>query len=76
MIPDALMGRVSSAINFGASSIRWLGPLSAGALASAFSPSVATLVFAGVQAAVAVSTFVASGLHVLDRPIDEATAHA
>lgn len=76
MIPDALMGRVSSAINFGASSVRWLGPLSAGTLASVFSPSVATLAFAGVQAAVAMSTFIASGLRVLDRPIDEVTAEA
>ncbi|HWG25055.1 MFS transporter [Actinospica sp.] len=76
MIPDALMGRVSSAISFGASSVRWLGPLSAGTLASVFSPSVATLVFAGVQAAVAMSTFIASGLHVLGRPIDEVTANA
>jgi hypothetical protein len=74
MIPDALMGRVSSAISFGGSSIRWLGPLSAGTLASVFSPSVATLAFAGVQAAVAMSTFIASGLHVLGRPIDEVTA--
>lgn len=76
MIPDALMGRVSSAIDFGSSSVRWLGPLSAGTLASVFSPSVATLAFAGVQAAVAMSTFVASGLRVLDRPIDEVTAAA
>lgn len=75
-IPDALMGRVSSAINFGASSVRWLGPLSAGALASVFSPSVAVLCFAGVQALVALSTFVASGLHVLSRPIDEVTARS
>lgn len=75
-IPDALMGRVSSAINFGASSIRWLGPLAAGVLASAFSPAAATLGFAGVQAAVAASTFVAKGLHVLSRPIDEVTEAA
>lgn len=75
-IPDALMGRVSSAINFGASSIRWLGPLSAGALASVFSPETATLCFAAVQGAVAISTFTASGLHILGRPIDEVTAEA
>lgn len=75
-IPDALMGRVSSAINFGASSIRWLGPLAAGLLASTFSPAAATLGFAGVQAAVAASTFIAKGLHILSRPIDEVTETA
>ncbi|MBE1582790.1 hypothetical protein ACFPOI_59820 [Nonomuraea angiospora] len=35
-IPDALMERFSSAINFGAWSIRWVGALAAGVLASAF----------------------------------------
>jgi MFS family permease len=73
-IPDALMGRVTSAINFGAASIRWIGALGAGFLASAFSPTTATLAFAGVLAAIAVSTHLASGLHVLDHPIDETTA--
>jgi hypothetical protein len=73
-IPDALMGRVTSAINFGAASIRWLGALGAGLLASVSSPTTATLAFAGVLAAVAVSTHLASGLHVLDHPIEETTA--
>ncbi|MEY9835837.1 MFS transporter [Streptacidiphilus sp. EB103A] len=73
-IPDALMGRVTSAINFGAASIRWLGALGAGALASAFSPTAAMLVFAGILAAIALSTHFASGLHVLNEPIDDATA--
>jgi predicted MFS family arabinose efflux permease len=74
LIPDALMGRASSAINFGAASIRWLGPLVAGVLASAFGPTAAMLGFAGIQAAVAVSTVLAAGLHVLNMPIDEVTA--
>ncbi|MGP3955795.1 MFS transporter [Nonomuraea sp. 3N208] len=69
-IPDALMGRVTSAINFGAESIRWLGVLGAGFLASAFGPATAILVFAGVMAAIAVSTHFAGGLHVLNQPID------
>ncbi|MET7338218.1 MFS transporter [Nonomuraea sp. NPDC005650] len=73
-IPDALMGRVSSAINFGAWSIRWLGALGAGVLASAFGPVAATTVFAGVLALIAVSTMVAKGLYVLNRPIDEVTS--
>jgi MFS family permease len=73
MIPDALMGRVSSAINFGAASIRWLGPLAAGYLAATFGPTAATLVLAGVLTAIAASTLVARGLHVLNQPIDQVT---
>lgn len=72
VIPDALMSRVSSAMSFAATSIRWLGPISAGFLASAFGPMTATLAFAVVMAAIAVSTHFTSGLHVLDRPITEA----
>lgn len=73
MIPDALMGRVSSAINFGAMSVRWLGPLAAGAMAEAFGPVTATLVIAGVMGAIAVSTHVARGLHALNQPFDPIT---
>ncbi|RAG85848.1 MFS transporter [Streptacidiphilus pinicola] len=76
MIPDALLGRVTSAINFGAASIRWLGAIAAGALASAFGATTATLCFAGVLAVVAIGTLRASGLYVLSRPIDELSPSA
>jgi MFS family permease len=71
MIPDALMGRVSSAINFSAASIRWLGPLAAGYLAATIGSTAATLVIAGVLTAIAVSTHIARGLHVLNEPVDQ-----
>jgi hypothetical protein len=74
MIPDAMMGAVSSAINFGAGSLRWLGALGAGFLASALSPAAATLVYAAILAAMAVSTHIAKGLDVLRHPITEATS--
>jgi len=74
MIPDALMGAVSSAVNFGAASLRWIGAIGAGFLASVLSPAAATLIYAAVLAAMAVSTHVAKGLHVLRQPITEATA--
>jgi MFS family permease len=73
MIPDALMGRVTSAINFGAASIRWLGAISAGVLATALSPATATVIFSGVLGAIAVGTCFASGLRVLGQPVDEIT---
>ena len=71
IIPDRLIGRASSAIEFGASSIRWVGALAAGLLASAIGPAAATGIFAGVLALIAMSTFVATGLRVLDTPLDE-----
>lgn len=74
MIPDALMGRVTSAINFSAVSIRWLGPLAAGYLAAALSPTTATLIIAAVLAATAASAHIARGLYVLNEPIDRVTA--
>ncbi|GAA5198369.1 MFS transporter [Rugosimonospora acidiphila] len=61
IIPDALMGRVSSAISFGAASIQWLGPFGAGFLAEAFGPKTATLAIAGLLAVVAVGTQFARG---------------
>jgi MFS family permease len=71
MIPDELSGRVSSAIDFGASSLRWLGPLGAGLLASAIDPTRAMLVLTALVAVLAVSTHLARGLRVLDLPIDQ-----
>jgi len=74
MIPDALMGAVSSAVNFAASSLRWLGAIGAGFLASVLSPAAATLIYAAVLAAMAVSTHIAKVLYVLRQPITEAAA--
>lgn len=71
IVPDALMGRVSSGIEFGASSIRWVGALGAGVVASAASPAWATAIVAVVLSLIAASTLVARGLHVLDKPIED-----
>jgi hypothetical protein len=61
MIPDELSGRVSTAIDFGAGSLRWFGPLGAGLLASATSPTRAMLVLTGLVAVIAVSVQFARG---------------
>ncbi|PZG16503.1 hypothetical protein [Nonomuraea aridisoli] len=74
LIADALVGRVSSAIDFGIGSLRWLGPLAAGFLASALGSATAIVIVAGVMAVIAVSMHVADGLRVLDQPIDEVAA--
>jgi MFS family permease len=74
IVPDAFRGRASTAGEFGAASIMWVGPLVAGLLSSAIGAPAATGVFAGVLALIAVSTVVARGLRVLDTPIDEVEA--
>jgi MFS family permease len=74
LIPDELMGQVSSAMSVAATSIQWLGPISAGLLSASFGPAKATIVFACVMGALAMVTHFASGLRVLDRPIAEASA--
>ena len=53
IVPDAMLGRVSSALGFGSSCLLWTAPVSAGALADAFGASVATLVLAGALAVLA-----------------------
>lgn len=74
IIPDRLIGRASSAIEFGASSIRWVGALAAGILASTIGPAAATGIFAGVLALIALSTLAARGLRVLDTPLEQIVA--
>jgi MFS family permease len=67
--PDELTGRVQSAMGVAATSIRWVGPISAGLLASAFSPAAAAIVFACVMAVLAIATHFSSGIRELDRPV-------
>ncbi len=74
IVPDRLIGRTSSAIEFGASSIRWVGALAAGLFAAVIGPAVATGIFACVLALIALSTLFARGLHVLNKPVEEVVA--
>jgi MFS family permease len=71
MIPDELTGRVSTAIDFCAGSLRWLGPLAVGFVASRWAPLAAAIGLAAIVAALALSSHLVQGLRVLDRPIDE-----
>ncbi|WP_432854468.1 MFS transporter [Amycolatopsis sp. CA-161197] len=68
IIPDELMGRVQSAMSVASTSIQWLGPIAAGLLASALSPTAATIVFAGVMAVLAIATHFSGGLRALTGP--------
>ncbi|MFW5415284.1 MFS transporter [Nocardiopsis sp. CNT-189] len=68
IVPDELMGRVQSAMSVAALSLQWLGPLTAGLLASAFGPTAATAVFACAAAVLAVATHLSRGLRSLDAP--------
>jgi len=70
MIPDELTGRVSTAIDFCAGSLRWLGPLAVGLVASRWGAVPATLGLAVIVGGLALTSHLVSGLRVLDRPID------
>jgi hypothetical protein len=70
LVPDALSGRVSSAITFGANGFRFVGPLVAGFVALRWGPTVAGLLLTAVVTLVAVCAPFAAGLHLLDQPLD------
>lgn len=67
-VPDELLGRVTSAIDFGAGTLRWVGPLGVGLLASAWNPTGAGLVLVVIVATLAITSHFARGLDLLDKP--------
>jgi len=67
IVPDALMGRVSSALNFGTSGLLWTAPVTAGVLADNFGVPTAMLVLAGAFVGLALWCTLAPAVHLLDR---------
>lgn len=68
IVPDALMGRVSSALSFGTSGLLWTAPLTAGVLADNFGVPTAMLVLSAAFVALALWSTLAPAVHLLDRP--------
>jgi predicted MFS family arabinose efflux permease len=66
IVPDALMGRVSSALNFGSSGLLWTAPVTAGVLADNFGVPTAMLVLAGAFVCLALWCTLAPAVHLLD----------
>jgi len=75
IVPDALMGRVSSALSFGTSGLLWTAPVTAGVLADNFGVPTAMLVLSGAFVLLALWSTFAPAVHLLDRP-DEAVQPA
>jgi MFS family permease len=66
IVPDALMGRVSSALNFGTSGLLWTAPVTAGVLADNFGVPTAMLVLAGAFVCLALWCTVAGAVRQMD----------
>jgi MFS family permease len=71
IVPDALMGRVSSALSFGTSGLLWTAPVTAGLLADAFGVPTAMLVLSGAFAALALWSTFSPAVHLLNTPVPE-----
>jgi hypothetical protein len=74
IIPDAMIGRVSSTITLASNALRWAAPLTVGFLVQATSSVRAMLVWGIALLVVALLSQVNRSLHVLDQPIDEVVA--
>ncbi len=68
IVPDALMGRVSSALSFGTSGLLWTAPVTAGVLADNFGVPTAMIVLSVAFVALALWSTFAPAVHLLDRP--------
>lgn len=74
IIPDAMLGRVSTTIDLAANGLRWLAPLTIGFIVEASSARIATLVWGAAFVVVTLLVMVNRSVHVLDRPLDEVAA--
>jgi len=71
IIPDAMLGRVTTTINLAANGLRWLAPLTVGLLVEATSAQTTALIWGGAFVAVTLLVMTNRSVHVLDRPITE-----
>jgi MFS family permease len=69
VIPDHLLGRVTTTLDLAANCLRWIAPLAVGFLVEATSARTTGLVWAAAFAAVASLVVVNRSLQLLDRPL-------
>lgn len=74
IVPEALMGRVTAALGFGARGLMWTAPLTAGVFADHFGAPAALLLLAFLFAALAVWSTRARALRLIDEVPDGAAA--
>jgi MFS family permease len=71
IIPDAMLGRVSTAVDLGANGLRWVAPLAIGLIVDATSAATAALVWGIAFALIAVIVQVNRSLHLLDQSVEQ-----
>lgn len=76
LLPDAMLGRVTTAVDLAANGLRWLAPLAVGFIVSASSPATAAAVWGGAFCVVSLLVQVNRNVHVLDQPVESLTALA
>jgi len=74
IIPDAMLGRVTTTIDLAANGLRWLAPLAVGFLVEATSARTTTLLWGAAFVIVTLLVMVSRSVHVLNRPIAEVAA--
>ncbi len=71
LIPDALIGRVTTSLDLAANGLRWLAPITIGVIVGATSAPTAAVVWGAAFSVVALVALFNGSLHVLDEPIEQ-----
>jgi MFS family permease len=74
IIPDEMLGRVTTTINLAANGLRWLAPLTVGLLVEATSAKVTALIWGGAFVVVTLLVMANRSVRVLNRPVVEVAA--
>jgi MFS family permease len=74
IIPDALLGRVTTAIDLAANGLRWVAPLAVAGVVELSSAPTAAVVWGVAFVVVALLVVFNRSLHVLDRPVEQVAA--
>jgi MFS family permease len=74
IIPDEMLGRVTTTINLAANGLRWLAPLTVGLLVEATSAKVTALIWGGAFVVVTLLVMANRSVRVLNRPVVEGAA--
>jgi hypothetical protein len=74
IIPDAMLGRVTTTIDLAANGLRWLAPLTVGLLVEATSAQTTALIWGGAFVVVTLLVMANRSVHVLNRPVTDVAA--
>lgn len=71
IIPDAMLGRVTTTIDLAANGLRWAAPLTVGLLVESTSAQTTALIWGGAFVVVTLLVMTNRSVHALDRPVTE-----